>query len=159
VQKALAFGFKPNTAVYESPSNFTTPILLALHGVRLSLYRSIAKQHGALEAVSLLVRAGADIYHIMLISGESFWFEGEFQGKPVTPTAAAIAWDIKNAWAEALRSCGYVPEKVFVEDARRRKEFLRTHGATCSGVEISSNNFEENNEVRLRARRVFEVED
>jgi hypothetical protein len=160
LQLALACGLKPNGVLYrslDSSSSFRTPISLFLEDVFTSRGQSLGQRQLAIDNVVVLIRAGADIYQI--------WRKRELcpscgaPGESMTPTVYAMRMGIKSQWAVALLDCGYDPEKVFAEDARRRREFLRTRGAKCTGVEISSGTIEESSEVRLRSRRVFKVED
>ena len=155
---ALACGLKPNGGFYgESCSRFATPILMVLVGVCLLRKESFTQQQLAIDKISLLIRAGADLHQACY--RDDNYFEFEASGIPITPTLAATILDIKKQWAAALLNCGYDPKEVFAEDVRRCREFTRTNGAECSGVEISSNPVEESNVLRLRSRRVFEVED
>jgi len=155
---ALACGLKPNGVFYgESCSSFVTPIFMGLYGACLSRTESLAQQQLAIDKVSLLIEAGTDVHQVCCKNDELF--ELEASGIFMTPTVVAMMLDIENQWAAALLNCGYNPEEVFAEDVRRCREFTRTNGAECSGVEIRSNTVEESNVLRLRSRRVFEVED
>jgi hypothetical protein len=154
LHRTLACDLNPN-GVLRTKNYFIIPIFLVLWTARSSRKESLDKKRLHIDTISLLIKAGADIYSIELTSEVLF----RILGKWTTPTTAAIAWDSKDEWAAALLNCGYNPEKVFAEDARRRREFIRTHRAKCSGVEISSDTVEETDGFRLRSKRLFEVED
>jgi hypothetical protein len=87
------------------------------------------EKHWSIDNLSTLVMAGADIYYIDWMLERSFIYEDAFNDMLASPTAFAVACNIKFAWAASLRNYGYDPEEVFVEDMRRRREFPRTHGS------------------------------
>lgn len=85
------------------------------------------------ETLSYLIDAGADIYSIGQVS--DVYLIVPVPGVQIA-ASLAIRLGVREEWYEALRECGYDPEEVDKESARRLKEYSRLHNAERSGVDV-----------------------
>jgi hypothetical protein len=105
---------------------------------------------GVVEFLTLLIRAGADIYYMYIDGDPNSAFD---------PTGYAFHENIEEAWFCALEDCGFEPHEVFAESIRRRRMFRRLHGAQRSGVDVSFLEVQSWRKLRLRhPRRATEDE-
>jgi hypothetical protein len=82
--------------------------------------------------VKALIKSGVDIYYM---NPEDFdkaiaWDDIR------TPSVVASTFEVHNEWRTALAECELDPNKVYLEDERRRKQAMRLRGASRSGVDV-----------------------
>ena len=53
-------------------------------------------------------------------------------------------------WREVLQACGYDPDEVYTEDARRGFQYFRLHGAKCTTVDIEELDILSTRDLRIR---------
>lgn len=123
-----------------------TPIITALYSLQKHADNT-RKTQIIVDSLAKMIRKGADIYDVHWADEERFDY---VEDGIMTPTAYARYLDdgVVPLWEAALRRAGLNPLYVYAEDARRRREFLKTHGATRSAVDVDLG--QESSQLRLR---------
>lgn len=141
----IALGLDPNSRSIFGTGDMETPIMTALDSLLMHKDNTRIAQI-IIDSLALLIGRGADVYDVHW--ADERWHD-EVEDGIMTPTAFVRATDgLLPLWETALRRAGLNPLEVLTEDARRRREFLRTHGATMNSVDVDLG--QESSELRLR---------
>lgn len=148
----MAIGLDPNSRSVFGSGDMNTPIIEALYS--LSLHMGTHEAQVIIDSLAMLIRKGADIYDVHW--ADNAWYDAVEDGV-MTPTAYARAMDddLVALWETALRRAGLNPLEVFAEDARRRREFLKTQGALIYSIDLDDGL--DSGDMRLRRTHILEA--
>lgn len=93
--------------------------------------KGLNKPFKFLLCIVVLIMGGADVYYMLPRSFE--W--AKHWSELISHCQRAKSEGISNVWSIVLSWSGLDPDRIFLEDERRRKQAFRLRGATRSGVD------------------------